>query len=123
VTRVFDAVTGFNDVGFKRDGTGFAVELEEETAGVAEDATGFVAAPKRSCRCCAVLADGLKNVSVGVKVRRGSEVIPVRCLVRCRLRWKPQGRMLRRSLRSPHSVCKSWVSYVFPRGKKMRWWR
>lgn len=58
--RVLHAVAAFDDVGFEGDGTGFAVELEEEPARVAEDGAGFIAAPERGGRGGAVLADGLR---------------------------------------------------------------
>lgn len=40
-----DAISAFDHVGFEGDWSWAAVEFEEETAGVAQDAAGFVASP------------------------------------------------------------------------------
>jgi hypothetical protein len=57
--RGLDTVARLDHVGLERDGSWAAVELKEETAGVAENGAGLVAAPERCRGGCAVLADGL----------------------------------------------------------------
>ena len=54
-----DAIARLYHVGLERDGSGAAVEFEEEATSVAEDGAGLVAAPERRRGGCAVLADGL----------------------------------------------------------------
>jgi hypothetical protein len=57
--RGLDTIARLDHVGLERDGSWAAVELKEETAGVAENGAGLVAAPERCRGGCAVLADGL----------------------------------------------------------------
>ena len=58
-----DAVAAFDDICLERDGARPAVQLQEESAGVAEDGTRFIATPERCGACRAVPADGLDMVS------------------------------------------------------------
>lgn len=52
-----DAVPALDDIGFEGDGSWAAVQLQEEAAGVAQDRSRLIAAPKRCCARGAVLAD------------------------------------------------------------------
>lgn len=61
-----DAIATLDDVCLERDGTGAAVQLEEEAAGVAEDGARLVAAPERRGRRLAVLAGGLCGFAIMV---------------------------------------------------------
>lgn len=54
-----DPVATLDNVGLEAYRSRTAVELEEETAGIAEDRAGFIASPERSSACSAVLAYGL----------------------------------------------------------------
>jgi len=57
--RCFDAVAALDHVGLEADGSRAAVQLEKETAGVAEDGAGLIATPEGSGARAAVQADGL----------------------------------------------------------------
>lgn len=60
------AVAALDDVCLERDGSWAAVKLEEKAACIAEDRTGFIAAPERSGAGGAVLADGLRKERLAV---------------------------------------------------------
>lgn len=57
--RRLDAIAALDHIGLEGDGSGATVKLEEETAGIAEDAAGLVTSPQRCRRGTTVLTDGL----------------------------------------------------------------
>lgn len=69
---VASTIAGLDDVCFERDGAGPAVELEEETAGVAENLAALIAAPQGGRGGLAVLTDGRGTVVVIVSLAVGA---------------------------------------------------
>lgn len=49
LTCSFHTITRLNDIGFETDGSGGAMELEEEAAGIAQDGAHLITTPKRRC--------------------------------------------------------------------------
>lgn len=66
----FDAVPALDNIGLQRDRPWAAVQLEEETAGIAEDIAHLVTTPERRRRCATVLTCWLcwlrRTVSISV---------------------------------------------------------
>ena len=58
-----DAIPTFDDIGLEGDGPRAAVQLQEKTAGIAQNGAGLIAAPEGRGARRAVLADGLEDVS------------------------------------------------------------
>jgi hypothetical protein len=55
-----DAVAALDDIGLEGDGSRAAMQLQKETAGVAEHGTCLIASPKRCSARRAVLTYGLQ---------------------------------------------------------------
>lgn len=63
--RLFDPVSGLDGVCLQADGTGAAVELQEQATGIAQHLAGFVPSPERSGLRLTVLAHGAGDIGLG----------------------------------------------------------
>lgn len=63
--RLFDPVSGLDGVCLQADGTGAAVELQEQATGIAQHLAGFVPSPEGSSLRLTVLAHGAGDIGLG----------------------------------------------------------
>jgi hypothetical protein len=61
LARCLDAVSTLDHVGLQAYRSRATVQLEEKTAGIAENGASLISAPERCCACAAVLTYGLLN--------------------------------------------------------------
>ena len=71
LARVLDPVPALDHIRLERYRAGATMQLQEESAGVAEHRAGFVAPPQWGGRSGAVLADGLGKIISQSDTREG----------------------------------------------------